>query len=183
MDDEDDTSSNSSQFFSFDQILYSKITTYFRNQRISRQNRRSLFKDFNYLFNLVSINCSTPPQFLSKVGIIIISHEVIGIHKKKLSSLFQYSSQGLINSILRHKWASMTLDTASTYFDVKSIPKFKTWRFYKIPANDNISKILHDVPSLYIKKDTDIFGTRQNTSDILKLMCQCETLILSTKDK
>ena len=161
---------------SLDQIFLTKITNYYKNKKMNRQNSRSIFKDLRYLIHVVSTNHQCPKLFLYDNGIIIFSKEIIGIQKKKLSELFSYTGQGLLNCILNHQWTRITADSNEFPFDVKDIDRWKTWRFFKMPPNDIISKFLSETPDIYVRDINDIIDKRPAASSLIKLMCQCEAL-------
>ena len=172
---EEDIRSTFPPSISTDQILFSKISAYFRMQRILTQRKRSIFKDFNYCLKIVLENNTQPIQFLYRIGFIALSNEIVAIQKKKLATLFQYSKQGLVNSILRHNWVRLKPDSSDLPFDFKSVPNWKTWRIFKLQKNDSISLLLLDQPNLWVRDVKSLIEIGSNTSSLMVLMCQCET--------
>ena len=160
----------------FDQMFLTKLTNYYKNESFLHP-KRSIFKDLRYLIHMISENHANPKLFLYDVGIIIFSKEIIGMQKRKLANLFLYTGQGFLNSIFNHHWEKISADSPEIPFDVKLIPKWKTWRFYKIPSKDIISVYLEGNQRIYVKEINEIVETRSvSASPLIKLMCQCEKL-------
>ena len=174
---EDALSSKPPPVFSLDQILYSKITDYFRNQKLTRQHRRSFYKDLHFLFKIISFNHNEPTIYLYQLGIIVFSNEIIGIQKKKLANLLQYTCQGLINSMMvGHKWTRLPIDSSELPFDMKKLPRWKTWRFFKIPVGDSISGLINETTSILAKSESDVLDIQQNSSTLIQLLLKCQQL-------
>ncbi|OHT12161.1 hypothetical protein TRFO_18154 [Tritrichomonas foetus] len=142
----------SEKYLSNDQILLSTISGVMLSHRNPR--KRSIMRDFKYLFHYINENAEQPVSLLFHIGIVIVDAEHILIRRYQLSRYINYPRSSFSHFLTRHRIIKSSIDDIETTINIQKLKNDKFWTAYKITEDSTFNLLLLNYPFLWASRET-----------------------------